>query len=421
MASVTLSFEVHQPFRLANFQPNGVTKTEELFNAYFNNGLNKWIFDRIADRCYLPTTKILLELIDRFKAQGKKFKVSFGFSGMFIESAEHFRPEVLDAFKALIDTGQVEVLGETYYHSLASLYESREEFIEQVRQQTQAVKDIFGFKPRIFVNTEMLYNNVIAKVVEDLGFKAIFTEGAERILGWRSPNYVYVRKYCFPNDPKPEKRIKVLLRNYRLSDDVSYRFSARWWEEWPLTADKYAAWLAATPGQVINLFMDFETFGEHQPADTGIFWFLRALPEYVLRYDNLEFLTPSEVIEKYEPIGEIDVFEFSTVSWADMERDTSAWLGNAMQQMVFKTVKDMEKTVKRLGNAELLRIWRLLQQSDHYYYVCNKWWSDGDVHKYFSSFATPEEAFANFMGIVSDFKARLEIEHMKSLLQKGEK
>ena len=258
----------------------------------------------------------------------------------------------------------------------------------------------------------MLYNNLIAKIVEDLGFKGIFTEGTEKILKWRNPNYVYVRKYCFPNDPKPEKRIRLLLRNYRLSDDIAYRFSSRNWNEWPLTADKFAAWLSATSGQVINLFMDYETFGEHQPADSGIFWFLRALGEHVLKYDNLEFMTPSDVIKNFEPVGEIDVFELSTVSWADMERDTSAWLGNSMQQMVFNEVKNMEKIVKRTNNPDLIKIWRLLQQSDHYYYVCNKWWSDGDVHKYFSSFGTPEEAFANFMNIISDFKARVQLEYL---------
>ena len=260
----------------------------------------------------------------------------------------------------------------------------------------------------------MIYNNRIAKIVENLGFKAIYTEGAERILEWRSPNYVYVRKYCFPDDPPPNKRIRVLLRNYRLSDDIGYRFSARNWDQWPLTAEKYTAWLSATPGQVINIFMDYETFGEHQPEDSGIFWFLKALPYMILKDPNLEVLKPSEIIEKYQPIGEIDVFEFSTVSWADMERDVSAWLGNKMQQISFNEIKNLEKLVKQAKNPDLIRIWRLLQQSDHYYYICNKWWSDGDVHKYFSIFGTPEEAFANFMNIISDFKTRILIEVEKN-------
>jgi alpha-amylase len=410
MPSITLSFEVHQPIRIAHFQSNGFIENRKLYDAYFNNGLNKWIFDRVANKCYLPTNRILLEILDNLKHEKKKLKIGFSITGTLIESAEKFNKDVLSTFKQLAEKKEVEFYGETYFHSLASLYDSEGEFIEQVEMHKQMLKDYFGVEPKVFVNTEMIYNNRIAKIVENLGFKAIFTEGAERILEWRSPNYIYVRKYCYPNDPTPDKRIRVLLRNYRLSDDIGYRFSARNWDQWPLTAEKYAAWLSATPGQVINIFMDYETFGEHQPEESGIFWFLKALPYMVLRYDNLEFLKASEAIEKYQPIGEIDVFEFSTVSWADMERDVSAWLGNRMQQIAFEEVKNLEKHVKKTNNTELIKIWRLLQQSDHFYYMCNKWWADGDVHKYFSSFGKPEEAFANFMGILSDFKARLILE-----------
>jgi len=407
MASITLNFQVHQPFRLATFQPNGSISTKEIFNHYFNHGLDKWIFDRVCNRCYFPTNQIILELIDNFKKEKKKFKVSYSITGVFLELCERYNKDLLESFKQLVETKCVELIGETYYHSLASLFEDKGEFIEQVNMHKQTMKDLFNFTPKVFVNTEMIYNNVIAKIVEDLGFKAIFTEGTERILGWRSPNYVYIRKYCFPNDPRPEKRIRVLLRNYRLSDDIGYRFSAKDWNEWPLTADKFAAWLAATPGQCINLFMDYETFGEHQWPESGIFWFLRALPGEVLKYENLEFCLPSEIIQKYEPAGEIDVFELSTVSWADMERDVSAWLGNRMQQVCFEEIKNLEKAVKRLGDARLLKIWRLLQISDHLYYCCTKWWKDGDVHKYFSCFPTPQDGFVNLMSIISDFKARV--------------
>jgi alpha-amylase len=409
MPFITFNFQVHQPIRISNFQPNGYTNSNDLLNQYFNHGLNKWIFERVANKCYLPANRILLEIIDNLKHEKKKFKVSFSITGTFLESAERFNKDVLDSFKQLAQSKCVEILGETYYHSLASLYESKDEFIEQVNLHRQAIKDYFGVEPKVFVNTEMIYNNVIGKIVEQLGFKGIFTEGTERILGWRNPNYLYVRKYCFPDDPPPEKRIKILLRNYRLSDDVAYRFSARNWDQWPLTADKYVAWLSATVGEVINIFMDYETFGEHQPEETGIFWFLRAFPYIAIRDPNLEFLTPSEVIEKCKPIGEIDVFEFSTVSWADMERDTSAWLGNKMQQIMFNEVKNLERQVKSTGNDYLLKIWKLLQQSDHYYYMCTKFWADGDVHKYFSSFDRPEDAFANFMNILSDFKMKLEM------------
>jgi len=399
--------------RIANFQPNGNLANNKLIEAYFNHGLDKWIFDRVAKRCYFPTTSILLELIDSFKKEKRKFKVSFSISGIFLEMAERYNKDLLEQFKQLVETGCVELLGETYYHSLASLFEAKDEFIEQVNMHRQAMKDYFKFEPKVFANTELIYNNIIAKIVEDLGFKAIFCEGAERILGWRSPNFVYVRKFCFPNDPPPEKRIRVLLRNYQLSDDIGYRFSAKDWSEWPLTADKYAAWLNATPGQCINIFMDFETFGEHQWAESGIFWFLKALPYEILKYESLEFCTPSEIILKYKPVGEIDVFELSTASWADMERDVSAWLGNRMQQICFEEIKNLEKHVKRLRNPYFLKVWRLLQQSDHLYYICTKWWNDGDVHKYFSCFPTPQDGFANLMSIISDFKARVLTELIK--------
>jgi len=407
MTSITLSFQVHQPFRLATFQPNGEIGNKEIFQYYFNHGLNKWVFDRVTQRCYLPTNTILLELIDNLKKEKRKFKVSFALTGTFLELCEMYNKDLLETFKQLVETKCVEIIGETYYHSLASLFESKDEFIDQVEMHRQAIKDLLNFTPKVFVNTEMIYNNLIGKIVEDMGFKAIFTEGAERILGWRDPNYVYLRKFCFPGDPKPENRIRILLRNYRLSDDIGYRFSAKNWNEWPLTAEKFTAWLNATPGQCINLFMDYETFGEHHWEESGIFWFLKALPYQVLKYGNLEFSTPSEIIKKYEPVGEIDVFEFSTLSWADMERDTSAWLGNRMQQICFDELKNLEKAVKKLNDEEMKRIWRLLQTSDHLYYCCTKWWNDGDVHKYFSCFPTPQDGFINLMSIISDFKARV--------------
>jgi len=376
--------------------------------------LNKWVFDRVADRCYFPANNAILELIDSLKREKRKFKVSYSVTGVFLDMCEMFNKDLLDSFKQLAESKCVEFLGETYYHSLASLFEYKGEFIEQVNMHRQTMKDLLGFNPKTFVNTEMIYNNLIGKIAEELGFKAIFTEGIENVLGWRSPNYVYARKLCFPGDPKIKKRIRVLLRNYRLSDDIGYRFSAKNWDQWPLTTDKYASWLSATPGQCINLFMDYETFGEHQWQESGIFWFLKALPFEILKYGNLEFLTPSEIVKKHEPVGEVDVFEFSTVSWADIERDTSAWLGNRMQQICFEELKNLEQYIKKLENPELTKIWRMLQISDHLYYCCTKWWGDGDVHKYFSCFPTPQDGFANFMSIISDLKARVIRELMQS-------
>ena len=407
MPSISLNFEVHQPMRLKHL-PNNTEglKDNQLIDHYINNGLNKFVFDRAAKKCYWPTTSILLELVDTFKGQKREFKFGFNFSGLWIEQCEKWQPDLLDQIKQLIKSKRVEVLGSTYFHSLVSLFDSHEEFIEQVKMQNRLIKDLFGVRPKIFMNTEMIFNNLIARTVEKLGYKAIFTEGIERVLGWRSPNYVYVRGPAKQNDIPLNKRIRVLLRNYRLSDDVGYRFSSKWWNEWPLTAEKYSAWLSATPGQVINLFIDFETFGEHQPESSGIFFFLKALPWKIFEWQNLEFLKPSEIIKKYEPTGEFDVPGWNAISWADMERDTSAWLGNSMQQMAFEELKKSEKVVKQNGK-NLLKLWRLLTQSDHLYYMCTKWWNDGDVHKYFSPFSTPHDGFISIVSALTDIKLRI--------------
>lgn len=397
MTDINLCFEVHQPLRLKPYyEPDG---GKDLLERYFNMEKNKKILRRVIDKCYMPANNIILKLIDDL---GKKFKVSFSITGVLLDQFEMFAPEMIDSFQQLASTRSVEFLCQTYYHSLASLYGTdRSEFVEQVEMHREKMKDLFGKRPKVFENTEFIYNNMIAKTVEGLGFKGIFTEGIERVLGWRSPNYLY---------KPPEhvaKKIKVLVRNYRLSDDIGYRFSARWWDQWPLTADKYAAWLAATPGDVINIFIDYETFGEHQWPETGIFWFLGSLPYEVLKWKNLKFSTPSRTILKYPARDVIDVFEFNTISWADIERDVSAWLGNEMQRFAYEEIKKIEKLVKKKGDPKLLRIWRYLQNSDHLYYLCTKWWADGDVHKYFSPFDTPEQGFLTILKVLSDFKEKL--------------
>jgi alpha-amylase len=410
MASVCLFFEVHQPMRLNWFDTSNayVNNYRELVDKYFNMGLNKYVFDKVANRCYFPTNKIILELIDKFKGEKKKFKVSYGISGVWIEQCERFNKDLLDTFKQLADTGCVEFVDSTYYHSLSSLFDiARVEFTEQVKKHSELIKDLFGQKPTFFENTEFIYNNLIAKTVESMGYKGMFTEGVDWILGWRSPDYVYKPKFC--------DKLKVLLRNYRISDDVGYRFSSRDFNQWPITAEKYAAWLAANPGQCVNICIDYETFGEHQWAESGIFWFLKALPYQVLKYENLEFCTPSEIVDKYNAVGEIDVFEYNTISWADMERDTSAWISNKMQQICYNEVKGLEKYVKATKDEDLLHVWRLLQISDHYYYLCTKWWGDGDVHHYFAHMKNPYESFINFLTIISDFKSRV----MEELMRKN--
>jgi alpha-amylase len=397
MPSVTLGFEVHQPQRLNRaFNPDYSRgkDLEELFDVYFNNTWNRMILERVAEKCYLPANEVILENIER---HSPRFKVAYSLSGVFIEQCEMWRQDVLESFKQLASSKYVEILDQTYYHSLASLFPDRGEFFEQVRMHRELMRDLLGVEPKVFENTEFLYNNSIAKSVEEMGYKAMFTEGAERILGWRSPNYVYRAM---------DSDLKLLLKNYRLSDDVAFRFSANWWSEYPLTADKYAAWLSACDGDCVNLFMDYETIGEHHWKETGIFEFFRWLPGEVLNYENLEFAKPSEVAEKYSAVGEFDVNDFSTVSWADIERDTGAWLSNDMQRTCYNAIRRMEDFVKKTCNDKLLEYWRYFQISDHLYYMFIAGGGPGIVHGYFSQ-QTPVEAFHSFAALLSDYQEQV--------------
>lgn len=396
---------MHQPFRLKRnffwdhleFQP---VPKEGLVDYYFDQANNREIFNRAARKCYLPANQILQEQIDTSKGEAKRVKVAFSLSGVWLEQCEMWNGDLLDSFRQLASTDCVEFLDQAYYHSLASLWPDRREWIEQIRMHQQAMKDILGVKPTFFENTEFLYNNVIAKTVEELGYKGIFTEGVDRVLGWRSPNYVYKPTGC--------ERLSVLMRNYHLTDDFGFRFSARWWPEWPLTADKFAAWLATTPGQCINLFADYETFGEHHWPETGIHEFLRHLPQEILKYEQLTMATPTEVVERNTPVGEIDVSELGgTISWADLERDTSCWLGNTMQWAYYQEVRDLALLVKETQDEELTKTWRLLQSSDHLYYMFTAGGGPGEVHSYFSHYGSPYDAFATCLDVICDFRARV--------------
>ncbi|WMW23275.1 glycoside hydrolase family 57 protein [Methanolobus mangrovi] len=390
MNSICPFFEVHQPYRLRWFWPD----QKQGFDRYFDKAVNKEIFHKVADKCYLPANRTLLELTD---STDGNFKASMSVTGTLLEQCQEWGEDVLDSFRDLAKTGCVEFLDETCYHSLASLFESKEEFVDEVKEHRELISELLGVTPRVFRNTEMLYNNSIAYFAKEMGYDAILTEGIERIMDGRSPDHVYKAK---------GSDIAILLRNYKLSDDIGYRFSSRWWEEYPLTASKWADWASRNMGETLNIFMDYETFGEHQWKDTGIFDFLRALPGEVMDR-GMRFLTPSQTIEAYRPAGEIDVGDFSTISWADIERDTSAWLGNDMQRRCFEEMKILEKYVKRTKDAELLRIWKHLLTSDHYYYMSTKWLGDGDVHSYFSIHSSPYDAAVNFMAAVMDFKAHV--------------
>ncbi len=389
MVSVILYLHVHQPYRIGKFSFFDIGTGK----SYWNAQKNKEILDRVVKKSYLPTTNLLLYLI---KDTEGRFKVSFSITGIVLEQLSKYHPEVIDNFRKIVDLGG-EIIDETYYHSLAFLY-SKKEFREQVKLHREIVEDLFGYSPKVFRNTELVYSNDIAREVERLGYKGILAEGHEKILGWRSPAFIYKSK---------DGNLKVLLRHYRLSDDISFRFSLHTWEEYPLTADKFASWVNIHNGngEVVNLFMDFETFGEHQWHETGIFDFLLHLPHEILKHPDNEFLTPYEAIKKYPSRGEIDVPFI--VSWADTERDLTAWLGNSMQQYAAQSVYQLEEYVKKLNDPKILEEWRRLQISDHFYFMCTKWFADGDVHKYFNPYDTPYEAFINYMNVVEDLKHRI--------------
>jgi alpha-amylase len=407
LTDVVLVFEVHQPHRIKKsfYWDNKMfkrAKKEELFEYYFDKEVNREIFERASRKCYFPSNNILLEVIDRYRNEKRKVKVSFSLSGIFLEQCDMFNKDLLESFRQLAQTKTVEFLSQTYYHSLASLYPEREEFIEQVKMHQQTIRDLIGYTPQVFENTELLYNNAVARTVEKLGYKGIYTEGVERILKGKSPNYLY--------SPKDSKKIKLLLRNYKLTDDIGFRFSARWWNEWPLTADKYASWLAATPGNCINIFPDYETFGEHHWPETGIHDFLKHLPTEILKWWNLHMSTPSEVIAKYTSAGEVDVPELGgTVSWADLERDASCWLGNTMQWAYYTSLRRLEPLVKETEDREFLKTWRYFQTSDHLYYMFTAGGGPGEVHSYFSPFGTPADAFVTSQAAILDFENRVRL------------
>ncbi len=391
MPAVCFYFQVHQPLRHRHFSVFDIGRNL----PYEDENLNRQIIEKVAEKCYLPTNRLMYELIKRHQG---KFRIAFSLSGVLLEQLERYRPEVLESFLALARTGGVEFLAETYYHSLVSLY-SLPEFRDQVALHREKIEALFHVTPRAFRNTELIYTNKLAREVENMGYEVTLAEGADRILGWRSPNYVYRAVEC--------QKIRVLLRNYRLSDDIAFRFSDHSWVEYPLVADKFAHWVheAGKDSQTINLFMDYETFGEHQWAETGIFEFLRILPEKILSNSDFTFLTPSEVAQTYEPVGELDVPE--PMSWADVERDLSAWVGNHMQNDALQTLYGLEQEVRKTGDKELLDQWRKLQTSDYFYYMCTKWFADGDVHKYFNPYPSPYEAYINYMNILDDFSRRV--------------
>ena len=385
--SICLYFQVHQPTRLRLYRFFDIGKDSH----YYDDFANRTILRRVAQKCYLPMNQQMLELINKNKG---KFKIAYSISGSALEQFQRFCPEVIASFKALAETGKVEFLAETYYHSLASLA-SESEFRAQVEKHAAKIEELFGVKPTAFRNTELIYSNGIGEMVYDMGYKTMLTEGARHIMGWQSPNYVYTGE--------TQPKLKLLLRNYTLSDDIAFRFSQN-----KVTAEQYVGWLKdnAKEGDIVNLFMDYETFGEHQGAESGIFDFMRELPAAVIKDGTFNFVTPSEATKKYKAVSDIAVDD--PISWADEERDLTAWLGNELQNEAFKKVYAMTEKLSIVNDPELWEDFGHLQESDHFYYMCTKFFSDGEVHKYFNPYDTPYEAFINYMNVISDFQIRLD-------------
>jgi alpha-amylase len=394
--AIVLYLHVHQPYRVRNYTIFDAGIDHNYFyepNPSLPSG-NEFIAKKVAEKSYLPTNRRLLKLLQ----DHPEFHLSLSITGTVIEQLEQWAPETLQSFKELFDTGRVEIVGETYHHTLAFFY-SRAEFEAQVTMHKRKVQEVFGQTPQVFRNTELAYNNDVAYWADKAGYKGILAEGWENALGWRSANFVYRPAYT--------ENIRLLMKNYRLSDDIAFRFGDHSWSGWPLTADKFVNWLnESRDADVFNLFMDYETFGEHQWGESGIFSFLEHLPNQWLKKDGNTFMTVSQAINSHEPSDEIDAP--TTITWADTERDLSAWLGNGMQQGAIKAIYELEQKVLATMDERLINDWRRLQASDHFYYMCTKWFTDGDIHAYFSPYENPYEAFIAFMNAYHDVRFRLQ-------------
>lgn len=392
--AISLYLHVHQPYRVRPYTIFDIAASSNYFFAdYDDRTSNERIVHKVAEKSYLPTNRRLLQLLQ----EHPEFRLSMSITGTVIEQLERWAPEALQSFKDLVDTGRVEIVGETFHHSLAFFY-SRSEFETQVKMHEQKVQEVFGQTPKVFRNTELAYNNDLAYWADKAGYKGILAEGWDTILGWRSPNYVYRPAYT--------ENIRLLMKNYRLSDDIAFRFGDQGWNGWPLTAPKFSSWLNNNHNaQVFNLFMDYETFGEHQWEASGIFDFLNHLPKEWLKTPSNSFVTVSEAIDTFEAVDQVDVPH--TITWADTERDLSAWLGNAMQASAITALYELETAILGTHDLELIEDWRRLQTSDHFYYMCTKWFNDGDIHAYFSPYENPYDAFIYFMNAYHDVKYRL--------------
>jgi alpha-amylase len=398
MKAICFYFQIHQPFRLKRYRFFDIGND----HYYYDDFANDDIITRIAQRSYIPAAETLLRMIENSNG---KFRCAFSITGTALEQCEQYVPEFIDLLKKLANTGKVEFLAETYAHSLSSLKDP-DEFISQVKQHDDKIYELFGLRPKVLRNTELIYCDEMAPMIYDMGYKGCITEGAKHILGWKSPNYVYSAASC----PK----LKLLLKNDKLSDDITFRFSNPQWDSYPLTADKYIDWIASTPAeeQIINLFMSLETFGEIQPRESGIFQFLEAIPRFAAER-GIDFWTPSEIVSKCKPVDTLSVLH--PISWADEARDTSAWLGNKLQNEAFDKLYSVAERVRLCTDRRLKQDWTYLQASDHLFYMSTKHRNDGAVHAMFSPYETPFDAFTNYMNVLADFIVRVEEQYPLSI------
>lgn len=398
MKAICFYFQIHQPFRLKRYRFFDIGND----HYYYDDFANDDIITRIAHRSYIPAAESLLRMIEQSNG---RFRCAISITGVALEQCEQYVPEFVDLLKKLADTGKVEFLAETYAHSLSSLIDA-DEFINQVKVHDEKIYELFGQKPKVLRNTELIYCDEMAPVIASMGYKGVITEGAKHILGWKSPNYVY----SAASAPK----LKLLLKNSKLSDDISFRFSNTEWDAYPLTADKYIDWIANTPPeeQIVNLFMNLETFGELQTRETGIFQFLEALPRFAAER-GIDFMTPTEAVTKLKAVGELSILH--PISWADEARDTSAWLGNKLQNEAFNKLYSVAERVRLCEDRRLKQDWYYLQASDHLFYMSTKRKADGAVHSHFSPYETPFQAFTNYMNVLADFIVRVEEQYPLSI------
>lgn len=398
MKAICFNFEIHQPFRLKRYRFFDIGRD----HYYFDDFTNDDIITRIAHNSYIPAAETLLRMVE---ANQGRFRFSIAISGVALEQLEHYVPEFLDILKKLADTGCVEFVAQPFAYSLASLTDP-DEFRQQVADTCSILRSRFGVTPKVIRNTELIYDDDLAPQLVDMGFNGVLTEGAKHILGWKSPNYIY--------NAASAPDLRLLLRNSKLSDDIAYRFSDTSWSEFPLTADKYIDWIASTPEdeQIVNLFMNLDTFGEHQPAMTGIFQFLEALPRFAAER-GVGFMTPSEVIAKIKPVGELSVVH--PISGADEARDTSAWLGNDLQNEAFRKLYGVAERVHLCSDRRLKQDWQYLQGADHFFFMSTKSMADGAAHRMFSPYETPFQAFTNYMNVLADFIVRVEEQYPLSI------